>query len=42
MNLFEGLEKFGLQAKSVGSLFEEEKKVVTKESAAEAVEEIPT
>ncbi len=42
MNLFEGLEKFGLQAKSVGSLFEEEKKVVTKESVAEAVEEIPT
>ena len=42
MNLFEGLEKFGLQAKSVGSLFEEEKKVVTKESAADAVEEIPT
>ena len=42
MNLLEGLEKFGLQAKSVGSLFEEEKKVVTKESVAEAVEEIPT
>ncbi|MBR5128137.1 MAG: DUF2225 domain-containing protein [Roseburia sp.] len=42
MNLFEGLEKFGLQAKNVGSLFEEEKKVASKENATESVEEIPT
>ena len=27
MNLFEGLEKFGLQAQNVGNLFEEEKKL---------------
>ena len=43
MNLFEGLEKFGLQAQNVGSLFEEEKKVVTNaDGSKEAVEEIPT
>lgn len=43
MNLFEGLEKFGLQAQNVGSLFEEEKKVVTNaDGSTEAVEEIPT
>ena len=41
MNLFEGLEKFGLQAQSVGNLFEEEKKPNTTNAAGEAVEEIP-
>ena len=41
MNLFEGLEKFGLQAQNVGSLFEEEKKVVTNaDGSKETVEEI--
>ena len=43
MNLFEGLEKFGLQAQNVGNLFEEEKKVVTNaDGSKETVEEIPT
>lgn len=42
MNLFEGLEKFGLQAQNVGNLFEEEKKPTTTNAAGEAVEEIPT
>lgn len=43
MNLFEGLEKFGLQAQNVGNLFEEEKKVMTNaDGSTEAVEEIPT
>jgi len=41
MNLFEGLEKFGLQAQNVGNLFEEEKKV-TADASGETVEEIPT
>ncbi len=43
MNLFEGLEKFGLQAQNVGSLFEEEKKTATEaDGSAEPIEEIPT
>lgn len=42
MNLFEGLEKFGLQAQNVGSLFEEEKKTGAGSASGEAVEEIPT
>ena len=40
MNLFAGLEKFGLKAEATESLFEEEKKAEVK--AAGAVEEIPT
>lgn len=43
MNLFEGLEKFGLKAKDLGNIFEEEKP--STRSAAdgtEAKEEIPT
>ncbi|MBQ8279188.1 MAG: DUF2225 domain-containing protein [Roseburia sp.] len=43
MNLFEGLEKFGLQAQNVGSLFEEEKKTTTNaDGSTGTVEEIPT
>ena len=42
MNLFEGLEKFGLQTQNVGSLFEEEKKPATTNASGETVEEIPT
>jgi len=42
MNLFEGLEKFGLQAQNVESLFEEEKKPTTVGASGEVVEEIPT
>ena len=43
MNLFEGLEKFGLQAQKVENLFEEEKKTVTNaDGSKEVVEEIPT
>lgn len=43
MNLFDGLEKFGLKAKELGSIFEEEK-TSTRSVAdvAEANEEIPT
>ena len=42
MNLFEGLEKFGLKAQNVGGLFEEEKKTGAGSASGEAVEEIPT
>ena len=43
MNLFEGLEKFGLKAAGVTSLFEDEKKkTVTEEVSKVSVEEIPT
>lgn len=41
MNLFAGLEKFGLQAQSTESIFEEEKKT-SEGSGQAAVEEIPT
>lgn len=41
MNLFEGLEKFGLKAQDMGGLFEEEKKTVAPSTDGEAVEEIP-
>ena len=43
MNLFEGLEKFGLKASGVTNLFEEEKKkTATEEVHKASVEEIPT
>lgn len=43
MNLFEGLEKFGLKAAGVTSLFEDEKKKAVKEDVSKSsVEEIPT
>lgn len=43
MNLFEGLEKFGLKATGVTSLFEEEKKKsATEDSNKASVEEIPS
>ena len=42
MNLFEGLERFGLKADGVGSLFEEEKKKTVSEDGKTVVEEIPT
>lgn len=40
MNLFEGLEKFGLKAQNMENLFEEEKKAEVKNTST--VEEIPT
>lgn len=43
MNLFEGLEQFGLKAKEMSSLFEEEKKTIENEDGTKTtVEEIPT
>lgn len=43
MDLFAGLEKFGLKAQNVGSLFEEEKKTSAESNGTgETVEEIPT
>ena len=42
MNLFEGLERFGLKAEGMSSLFEEEKKTTVSEDGKTVVEEIPT
>lgn len=42
MNLFEGLERFGLKADGMNSLFEEEKKTTVSEDGKTVVEEIPT
>lgn len=42
MNLFEGLEKFGLKTEGMTSLFEDEKKKKVAEDGKPAVEEIPT
>ena len=42
MNLFEGLEKFGLKTEGVTSLFEDEKKKTAAEDGKSVVEEIPT
>lgn len=42
MNLFEGLEKFGIKAEGMTSLFEDEKKKTVSEDGKTAVEEIPT
>lgn len=42
MNLFAGLEKFGLKTQNVENLFEEKKAVTKAEGSKEAVEEIPT
>ncbi len=43
MNLFEGLEQFGLKAQEMSNLFEDEKKNVTSvDGNKEAAEEIPT
>lgn len=42
MNLFEGLEKFGLKAEDTNSLFEEEKKPSTAAADGTVKEEIPT
>ena len=43
MNLFEGLEQFGLKAQEMNNLFEDEKKIVkSADGNKEASEEIPT
>ena len=43
MNLFEGLEKFGLKAQEIGSIFEDEKKAVNHTEESKTVtEEIPS
>ena len=42
MNLFEGLEKFGLKTEGTENLFEEEKKINTAEQGGESKEEIPS
>lgn len=41
MNLFEGLEKFGLQTRKIENIFEEEKNVAVANNSVKAVEEIP-
>ena len=42
MNLFEGLEKFGIKAEGMTNLFEDEKKKTVAEDGKTVVEEIPT
>lgn len=42
MNLFKGLEKFGLKTEGTENLFEEEKGPMHQQSKGEAKEEIPS